>query len=113
VIYVTNKGAHTLVDRFDGQSYEFPPNTCIGVPEEVATHIFGYGDDNKVPYLARLGWMKMNTEYELAMKRLREFSFSREPANTSHLSALVVERVAPPSPKGKAGQKSTSTVSTQ
>ena len=113
MIYVTNKGAHTLTDRYDGHEYEFPPDTCIGIPEEVAQHIFGYGDDNKIPYLARHGWMKMNTDYDAAMKRLSEFAFSREPVNTSHLSALVVERVAPPHPKGKAGQKSSSLASSQ
>lgn len=113
MIYVTNKGAHALIDHFDGQPYEFPPDTCIGIPEEVAKHIFGYGDDDKIPYLARQGWMKMNTDYDAAMKRLSEFAFSREPMKTSHLSALVVERVAPPNPKGKAGQKSISLASNQ
>ena len=77
MIYVTNKGAHALIDHFDGQPYEFPPDTCIGIPEEVAQHIFGYGDDNKIPYLARHGWMKMNTDFDAAMKRLGEFAFSR------------------------------------
>ncbi len=113
MIYVTNKGAHPLADSYDGHVYEFPPNTCIGIAEEVAQHIFGYGDDNKIPYLARHGWMKMNTDYDAAMKRLSEFAFSREPVNTSHLSALVVERVAPPHPKGKAGPKSSSLASSQ
>jgi hypothetical protein len=113
VIYVLNKGSHALTDYFDGRAYEFPPNVCIGIPEEVARHIFGYGDDNKIPYLARHGWMKMNTDYDVAMNRLGQFSFSREPISTSHLSALVVERVAPPNPKGKAGPKSSSLASHQ
>ena len=105
VIYVTNMGSQHASGRFCNQNYDFPPGVCVETPLEIAQHIFGYGDDNKIPYLARHGWMKMNTDYDAAMKRLGNFSFSREPVTTSHLSALVVERVAPPAPRGRAGAK--------
>ena len=45
-IYVTNNGIDPLVDSFDGTKYEFVPGKEVPVPEIVAKHIFGYGDDN-------------------------------------------------------------------
>jgi hypothetical protein len=105
MIYVTNRGSQPLVDHFDGQRFEFAPHKTVAIEPVVARHIFGYGDDNKIPYLVRLGWMKMNTDLDKAMSRLKDFSFTDAPVKNDHLSALVVERVAPPAPKGRAGVK--------
>lgn len=111
-IFVTNNGQQTFVDSFDGTKYTFEPKKELEVPEVVAKHIFGYGDDNKEPYLVRLGWMKMSNQFNMAMERLGTFSFSKEsslpkqePAKTVHLSAPVVERVAAPMPKAKGAAK--------
>jgi hypothetical protein len=104
-IFVTNNGQQTFVDSFDGTKYTFEPKKELEVPEVVAKHIFGYGDDNKEPYLVRLGWMRMSTDFALAMERLGEFSFAREATNKVHLSAPVVERVAAPMPKARVAAK--------
>jgi hypothetical protein len=107
-IYVTNNGIDPLVDSFDGTKFEFVPGKEVQVPEIVAKHIFGYGDDNKEPYLVRLGWMKMSTDFPAAMEKLCKFSFSRQPGQAVHLSAPVVERVAAPEPKARVSAKVTS-----
>ena len=105
-IFVRNNSPHPLTDRFDGTAYTFEPGKEIEVPEIVAKHIFGYGDDDKEPYLVRLGWMKMSNQFDAAMEKMMQFSFSREPsAKQVHLSAPVVERVAAPMPKARVAAK--------
>ena len=104
-IFVRNNGDNPLVDFYDGVSYEFASGKEVEIPEIAAKHIFGYDDDNKEPYLVRLGWMKMNTDYPLAMERLGKFSFSRESSKPVHVSAPVVERVAAPMPKARVTAK--------
>jgi hypothetical protein len=105
MIFVTNKGSDTLVGKYVDQRIEFPPNKSVPVEPVVARHIFGYGDDNKIPYLVRLGWMKMNTDYEKAMGKLKEFVFTDAPIKSDHLSALVVDRVAAPPLRGRGAAK--------
>jgi len=52
----------------------------------------------------RLGWMKMSTDRDKAMARLAEFTFTDAPVKDQQ-SAVLVERVAPPAPRGRAGVK--------
>ena len=108
-LYVTNNGVEPLVDSYDGTSYEFLPGKEVQIPEIVAKHIFGYGDDNKEPYFVRLGWMKMSTDLPAAKDRMAQFSFSSTSTKTVHLSAPVVERVAAPVPKARVSAKGPST----
>lgn len=104
-LFVRNNGDDGFVDSFDGSTYEIAPGKEVEIPEVAAKHIFGYGDDDKEPYLVRLGWMKMNTDMPVAMERLGKFSFSRESSKPVHLSAPVVERVAAPMPKARVAAK--------
>jgi hypothetical protein len=104
-LYVTNNGIEPLIDGFDGTFYEFLPGKEVQIPEIVAKHIFGYGDDNKEPYFVRLGWMKMSTDLPAAKDRMAQFSFSSTSTKTVHLSAPVVERVAAPMPKARVAAK--------
>jgi hypothetical protein len=105
MIFVTNKGSQPLVAKYVDQWFEFMPGKSVGVEPHVARHIFGYGDDNKYTYLVRLGWMKMNTDYDKAMSRLKEFSFTDAPVKNDQQSAVLVDRVAPPALRGRAGAK--------
>jgi hypothetical protein len=112
IIFVCNNGSEPFSDALDGTVYHFEPNKVVEIPEVAAKHIFGYGDDNKEPYLIRLGWMKMSNQFNMAMEKLGHFSFSRESASSNeepikpvHLSAPVVERVAAPMPKAKGAAK--------
>ena len=103
-VYVTNRGM-TFTARYANADIKFPSNEEVEITDEVAKHLFGYGEDNKEPYFVRLGWMKMNTDLEKAERRLSEFTFSTEPAKKVHLSAPVVERVAAPMPMSKGMSK--------
>jgi hypothetical protein len=111
-IFVRNNSSEPFSDFFDGTAYNFEPGKEIELSEVAAKHIFGYGEDNKEPYLIRLGWMKMSNQFNMAMERLGHFSFSKEssspkqePIKPVHLSAPVVERVAAPMPKAKGAAK--------
>jgi hypothetical protein len=102
-MWVTNNSKHELEDGFDGKRITFP----IGVPVEIApvvcNHIFGYGDDNKVPYLQRLGWMKHSGEFDKALERLNSFSFSSSRPNLHVLSPVVDAKPVPVPQKRRAG----------
>jgi len=104
-IFVRNNGSDPFSDALDGTVYHFESGKEIEIPEIAAKHIFGYGDDNKEPYLVRLGWMKMSNQFDAAMEKLALFSFSKESVKPVHLSAPVVERVAAPMPKAKGAAK--------
>ena len=104
-IFVRNNGSDPFFDALDGTVYHFESGKEIEIPEIAAKHIFGYGDDNKEPYLVRLGWMKMSNQFNEAMEKLALFSFSKESVKPVHLSAPVVERVAAPMPKAKGAAK--------
>lgn len=106
MIYVTNRGGQHAEGRFCNQKFDFPPDRSVPVPLEVARHIFGYGDDNKEPYLIRLGWLRMSTDWDRAIERLNQFQFTKEPIRTGQSLAPLVERVAPPlGRRPKAGAK--------
>ena len=48
------------------------------VPLEVARHVFGYGMDNRVPVLARLGWAVTSNDVAKGLERLNRFVISDE-----------------------------------
>ena len=104
-VFVRNNGDQAFSDAHNGVIFNFVPGVEVEISEVAAKHIFGYGDDDKEPYLVRLGWMKMNTDFPVAMEKLGKFSFSREPSKPVHLSAPVVERVAAPLPKTRGAAK--------
>lgn len=89
MIYVTNNGKTTLIDHFNGERYVFEPGKTISIPKLAAEHIFGYGKDDKLPNLIRLGWIRITSEMDAAMRKLGEFSFSQNPPQTIHSSSPV------------------------
>lgn len=76
MLKVRNNSDIDLQDRHNGTDYLFPRGESVTVDDEVARHVFGFGDADKAPYLTRLGWMKSNLEYDQAMQRLGKFTFS-------------------------------------
>jgi len=105
-IFVTNNGKSNFTARFGATHYTFEIGKEVEIPEQVAKHIFGYGDNNKEPYFVRLGWMKMNTDLPSAMQKLSQFKFSTQ-STPVHVSAPVVERVAAPLPRARGAAKVT------
>jgi len=103
-IFVTNNSDQDLKDGFGGVFYEFKPGSTVEIPEEFATHIFGYKEDDKMKYLARLGWVKTTNELKEGLERLSKWELSTEPPKKNQSLSPLVERVALPSSK-KAGGK--------
>ena len=103
-IFVTNNSDQDLKDGFGGVFYEFKQGSTVEIPEEIAKHVFGYGDDNKQPYLARLGWAKTSNDLQEGLDRLAKWDLSTEPPKKNQSLSPLVERVPLPSQK-KAGGK--------
>lgn len=102
MVWVNNTSQEFLVDYWDGKAYSFSPNKAIEVPDHVAKHIFGYGLEDKVPVLARLGWTKTYLDVPKALERLNKFVITTEKPQTYHVSSPVVERV--PFPASRQGR---------
>ena len=102
-MWVTNNSGHDLEDGYDGQRYKFPSGKSVEVPAVVCRHVFGFADDDKSSYLIRLGWIEKSNDFDSAIKRLAEFSFSSEkPEPISHSLSPVVDTEAVAFPKKKA-----------
>lgn len=79
VVYVTNNDEQDFAAEFCAVEYKFKKGETTSLPAAAAAHIFGYTDANKMPYLIRLGWVRLNTEYEQGLERLAKISISAEP----------------------------------
>lgn len=89
-IFVINRTDKKLKDGYAGVFYEFLPNQVVEVPLEVAQHVFGYGIDNKEPFLARLGWVKTANELDEGLERLSKWELLTEkPKKNDSLSPIV------------------------
>jgi hypothetical protein len=91
-VIVTNKTDVALTDGYNGVFYEFLKGKPVEVPVHVAKHVFGYGDENKEPYLARLGWIRSHSDLDLGIERLNKFEITSQQAqpNRSLPSAVSV-----------------------
>jgi hypothetical protein len=108
-IFVTNHDEKPWKDSFSGIKYEFPVGKTVEISEEAAQHIFGYGMENKEPYLARLGWAVTANDLEKGLERLSKWELSTQPPQKNQSLSPLVERVPLPSQK-KAGGKVLSAV---
>ena len=103
-IFVTNNSDKKLTDGYAGTFYEFLPGKTTEIPEEVARHVFGYGDEDKKPYLTRLGWLVNENEADKAYAMLEKWELSPlAPKKNQSLSPLV-EKVPLPSEKKVGGK---------
>lgn len=104
-VTVTNTDKKMLIDYFDGEEFAFPPGKSVTVPNNVARHIFGYGEKDKKPNVVRLGWTKLSTDFPEAMARLAKFHF--DPPESPPLNVPVGGGARTPlnSPKGDEGGK--------
>ena len=76
MLKVTNNNDFDLNDRFDGTDYTFPAGKSVMLAQPAAKHIFGFGDDNKTPYLSRQGWLRTSGDTKEAHEKLNNFVFS-------------------------------------
>ena len=93
VIFVTNNSDKVWKDGYAGKFYIFGKGETVEIPIEVATHVFGYGDDNKEPYLARLGWITTANDLDKGLELLSKWELSTEPPKKNQSLSPLVERV--------------------
>lgn len=92
-IFVTNNSDKVLKDGYAGKFYTFGKGETVEVPIEVAKHVFGYGDENKEPYLARLGWIKTANDLDDGLDRMAKWQFTDQPPKKNDSLSPIVERV--------------------
>lgn len=83
MVKVTNRGTKHFRDMFDSVPLELAAGQSAVIPENMARHIFGYGEDDKRRALSRLGWLKTEDRAEgvpfgwmEAMAKLGHFVFT-------------------------------------
>lgn len=85
------KADHT--DSYNGVTYVFKIGEEVPIPDEAAQELFGYGMEDKIPYVVRLGWTLTSVDLPHALDRLSRFEIK---SSENHLSSPVVERVPLP-----------------
>ena len=103
-IFVTNHSDKPLKDGFAGVVYDFLPGTTLEIPLETAKHIFGYEEQNKEVYLARLGWIKTSNDLDTGFEILSKWELSTQPPKKNQSLSPLVERVPLPSSKKGGGK---------
>ena len=100
-VFVTNNTEFELVDGYGGEFYDFKQGEPVEIPLHVAEHIFGYDKDDKMPYLARLGWVKSNADKKKGLELLAKVDIQLEkPKPNQSLSPLVEQVPLPPKAVG-------------
>lgn len=74
-IWVRNNGNKTFNDRYDGEDFQIKPGHFIEMLVECATLCLGFGEDDKIRCVRRLGWAFSHDAMKSAIKELGEFSF--------------------------------------
>ena len=95
-VFVTNNTEHEVCDGYDGKFYDFPIGECVEVPIDIAIHVFGYDQEDKKPYLTRLGWVKSGTDYKQGFKTLALVDIQLERSKKNQSLSPLVERVPLP-----------------
>jgi hypothetical protein len=95
MLKITNKNEFDLIDRYDGHDYKFPAGKTVRCHENAAAHIFGFGDDNKIPYITRQGWVRHSGEFEKGLAILGKFHFEMIEEKYDEGLARIEQRKAP------------------
>lgn len=92
--------AEKIVGRFDGKDYVFEKGVTVALSDEAATHIFGYGMDDKSRALIRLGWLANSTGLETAMARMDNVQFLSEAKTVFNEEPAPIEKNLISTPSG-------------
>jgi hypothetical protein len=77
-IRVTSHLDHTVRGRYDGKDYDFVPEEPTFLSLEAAQHIFGLGEEDKMPALNKLGFLIPGKDtLEQALEKLDQFTFDQ------------------------------------
>ena len=77
-VFVTNNSGQPLVVEFNYKDITFPVGESVEIPVNAAKHIFGFGAENKEPYLARLGFIRLHSDIEQGLEKLAKFEITSE-----------------------------------
>lgn len=69
--------------RFAGVDYDFPAGKDVPCDEEVARHVFGFGESDKSPALLRLGWIIPGQGRDTAEAKLAKIVFKKAQVNVT------------------------------
>ena len=105
-VFVTNNSGQPLVVEFNYKDITFPVGESVEIPVSAAKHIFGFGVENKEPYLARLGFIRLHSELDEGLERLAKFQITSEPPQQDRSLPSAVG-VVPLHVEKRAGGKST------
>jgi hypothetical protein len=89
-VFVTNCSDTHLTDRHNGVDYQFKKGVPTPVSIETARHIFGYQDDDKLPYAVRLGFATHSSDLEIGLERLAMFRIGQHSTQDRIPSAVGV-----------------------
>lgn len=103
-MFVTNKWNRDLVIDYACKEIKFEAGKTVELDEPAVRHIFGYGVENKEPYMASLGLTKTTNDIPDGLQILAKFVISDSQPKKDDVLSPVVERV--PLPTKKAGGKS-------
>ena len=99
-VYVTNNWEKTISYEYGCNEYVFPKGKTVKLSINAARHIFGYGEQDKVPYMANLGIIQTTNDIPEGLKILSKFDmYQEEPVMNDSLSP-VVEQVPLPHKRG-------------
>jgi len=93
-IRVVNKTGKIIKARYDGKEYVFANGEPTDVHHLAATHIFGFGQDDKTNAFHRLGWLTDNS-YEAAIERLLDIQFEDIPSVAVNIKSGAAKRGRP------------------
>lgn len=74
-IRVIHDHPHVIRGRYDGKDYVFAPGKGEDIPLEAAAHIFGFGTDDKLGALNRLGQLPPSGDVTQALGFLDKIRF--------------------------------------
>jgi hypothetical protein len=103
-LFVTNNTDLELVDGYNGVTYDFKKGVAVEIPMEVAKHIFGFEEDDKLPYLARLGWISSRKDLKKGLDLLDQIDIQRLPPRKNQSLSPLVDSVPLPSNKKGGGK---------
>ena len=78
ILYVTNTSSKPLEVVYCFKKEVFPVGETVEIHRHAAKDIFGYGVENKEPYLARLGFIRLHSDIEQGLEKLAKFEITSE-----------------------------------
>jgi hypothetical protein len=91
-VRVTNHTGAVIKGRYDGTEYVFKIGEPTDIHNLAATHIFGFGQDDKTNAFHRLGRLAGDDNYEMAMEWLRDIEFGEVPSPAIDIKAGAERR---------------------